>query len=175
VRNTRMSTIHNHWQHVKSQAVLPDNVLEALSAKYDRADGAASVAALAQGEIDILRDCQTAIGWKTITSLAHKYYPLYPNRELWKRALARCRMQKIRTATLNIRYLLLAVISQVQESLAGAFAGRSSPNRLVSIHTYNNSAEGNRLERGRGGVRNRPGPWYRGPLARLFSVDETTA
>jgi len=122
---------------VKSaRPVLPEKCLEALSRQYSRSEARKSQDAICQADIDILEECRQSLHWPTITSLSVKYYPLYPYRRCWKRALSKCRRASIRTATLNIKYLLLTVISCVQESLAGSFNGPGALNRLV--HTTNN-------------------------------------
>ncbi len=110
--------------------------IEAMAAKYSRTEARHALDDLDQGVLDILETCRVALGWPTITSLAAKYYPLYPHRKCWKRALAKCKLQQIRTVTLNIRYLLLAVICQVRQSIKASTAGESVTNRLLSIRTY---------------------------------------
>jgi len=115
--------------------VLIGQALAALNAKYSRTAGHKSVEALSQGEADVLNLARQQLGWPTITSLAHKYYPLYPSRQLWKRALERCSHYKVRTKTLNIVYLLLTLQTVKTWALKAAYSGKEALNRLV--HTTN--------------------------------------
>lgn len=124
---------------------LPDEVLATLEAKYHRRAAVASLDRLKQGDIDVLEEARRQLGWPSLLSLAHKYYPLYPQRHAWRRALEKCRHVQLRTATLNIKYLLLAVITQVQYSLKAAFSPRGSSNRLIHHSSNNNSSSNNRL------------------------------
>lgn len=131
-RQTQMS---NQKQH--SIPTLSPQALEVLHSQYSRKDGHQSLIKLSQGETDVLHLAREALGWPTITSLAHKYYPLYPNRQWWKRSLERCGHQKVRTVTLNIKYLLLALATVKAMALKAAFSGKEALNRLV--HSTNNS------------------------------------
>jgi len=133
---------------VKSaRPVLPEKCLSALARHYSRTAGRKSASHLAQGEIDILEQCRLALGWPSILSLAIKYYALYPHRKCWNRALQRCRRAQIRTSTLNIKYLLLTVISCVRESLARSFNGSGALNRLVQPYKKEYKKGVNRLTR----------------------------
>ena len=118
---------------------------EALHAQYSRTAGHKSVNALSQGEADVLNQARQQLGWVSITSLAHKYYPLYPNRQWWKRALSRCSLRKLRTKTLNIVYLLLTLETVKQYALKAAYSGKESLNRLVHNSTNNSTRDNNRL------------------------------
>lgn len=124
---------------------LSPQVQEALHSQYSRRDGHRSLSKLHQGEADILYMVAEALSWPTITSLAHKYYPLYPNHKWWKRALSICNRQRIRTKTLNIVYLLRTVASVKAEALKAAFSGRDGLNRLVHPSTNKCNRDENRL------------------------------
>lgn len=128
--------------------VLPQKALDALQDTYSRKKGKASVLALSQGELDVLELARQSLGWPSIVSLAHKYYPVYPYRKCWKRALEKCSRQRLRTCTLNIKYLLLAVITQVQRTLDSAYSGAKSLNRLVHPPLYKVERDSNRLVHG---------------------------
>lgn len=138
-----MPTLNRELKHTCTTPVkaLPPHVESAIHQTYSRFDGRQARERLAQGEIDILESCRKAVGWKYLTSLATKYYPLYPERHCWKRALALCLRYRSRwyTETLSIRYLLKAVIQQVNESLERNFSGKlgdilnSTPNTTNSI------------------------------------------
>ena len=136
--------IHNTTHYVNPPE-LPSNYQEVAKSTYPRYKGVRAAEALAQGEVDILEMVRQALGWPSIYSLAYKWYPLYPHRHCWKRALARCQTQKLRTATLNIKYLLLAVITEVKRSLSKAFSGRDALNRLLQSTRNTNNKERNRL------------------------------
>jgi len=129
---------------------LPPNVESVLHQTYPRRAGLKSVDTLSQGELDILEAARVELGWPSVISLAHKYYPLYPHRKCWQRALEKCRLKKLRTRTLNIKYLLLAVISQVKYSLQANFSGRGSLNRLVQRSKTKGNIGDNRLVAGSG-------------------------
>lgn len=128
------ATLHN-----PTKPTLPCQVQEALHNQYSRKAGHQSLSKLTQGETDVLHQAREVLGWPTITSLAHKYYQLYPNRQWWKRALERCARQKVRTVTLNITYLLLALETVKAMALKAAFSGKEVLNRLV--HSTNNSID----------------------------------
>lgn len=121
-------------------ASLPEKCIDTLGIKYTRLEGHQAVIDLSQGELDVLELAREALGWPTITSLATKYYPLYPHRKAWYYALQKCKQMQVRTKTLNIKYLLLAVISQVAERLERAFIPGTAPNRLVST-SFNNTGD----------------------------------
>jgi len=125
------------YQNQSSTPSLSPQAQEALHTQYSRKEGHQSLSKLSQGETDVLHLARESLGWPTITSLAHKYYPLYPNRQWWKRALERCGHQKVRTVTLNIKYLLLALATVKAMALKAAFSGKDVLNRLV--HSTNNS------------------------------------
>lgn len=129
---------------------LPCQAQEALRTEYTRRDGHKSLDALSQGETDVLNRAREALGWPTLTSLAHKYYKLYPDRKWWQRALERCARQTIRTTTLNIVYLLHALETVKAMAMKAAFSGKGVLNRLV--HSTNSSLfkETNRLVPERG-------------------------
>lgn len=165
-------TVAQPFNPVKSDQ-LPDNVLEALKAEYGRAAPRKALAKLSQGEIDVLEDCRRELGWPTISSLAVKYYPLYPYHKLWARALSHCRLYKVRTATLNIKYLLLAVITQVRYSLEAQHSGGPPANRLQAIKDHFKGMRSNRLAQpGRdhapGGPRSGPDKFANQRYAHLF-------
>lgn len=125
MQTSQSKEYHNILSPVKS---LPPHVEQAIHQPYSRRDGQESVSRLAQGELDILESIRPVLGWRSVTSLATKYYPLFPERQCWKRALAICLRYRARwyTQTLSIRYLLKAVIQQVQETLQRNFSGKLS-------------------------------------------------
>lgn len=125
--------------------VLSPQALAALHDEYPRRAGHASVNALSQGEKDVLELAREQLGWVSITSLAHKYYPLYPTRQWWKRALERCSRQKVRTKTLNIVYLLLTLETIKTWALKAAFSGKEALNRLVHPINKSTKMDTNRL------------------------------
>lgn len=128
---------------------------EALHSQYSRKAGHQSLNKLSQGEADVLHQAREVLGWPTITSLAHKYYPLYPNRQWWKRALERCTLHKVRTVTLNIVYLLHTLETVKTMALKAAFSGKESLNRLVHSTNNNGTIDGYRLVP-QGGIVNAP-------------------
>lgn len=139
----------------RTRPTLSCQVQEALRSQYTRKAGHQSLSKLSQGETDVLHQAREMLGWPTITSLAHKYYQLYPNRQWWKRALERCSRQKVRTVTLNIRYLLLTLETVKAMALNAAFTGKGELNRLV--HCTNNSInEGIHRLVPQGGIVNAP-------------------
>lgn len=69
---------------------------------------------LSAGERDALEQVREAMPWKTIYSLAYKYYPLYPNRKWWLEALRRAQKW---ARFVNIRYLLLTLRSIKREKM----------------------------------------------------------
>jgi len=138
------SRLHENISSVKPP-VLPSNYAELVAMRYRHPQGVAAVSKLAQGEIDILEMARKSLGWPSIYSLAYKWYPLYPYRKCWQRALEKCSLEriqsKLRTKTLNLKYLLLTVITKVQESLQASYGG----NRLLPAHNSSDSREGYRL------------------------------
>lgn len=133
---------------------LSQQVKDALHAQYSRRDGHRSLDKLSQGEVDILNLAREALGWPSITSLAHKYYPLYPDRKWWKRALERCARQKVRTVTLNIVYLLHALATIKAMAVKAAFSGNGVLNRLVQSTNNKSNRDSNRLVPQQGIVNN---------------------
>lgn len=147
--------------------VLPAHVEAVLHQTYRRSQAQSSLQRLSQGEIDVLEDARRQLGWPSIVSLAHKYYPLYAHRQCWRRALMishRCRhcgeqvemkddvlqcsccgQRRFHHNTLTIQYLLLAVITQVQYTLQAAFSGKAALIRLVHQYKYNRGVRTNRL------------------------------
>jgi len=151
---------------------LPPKVLAALQAKYTRAEGRRAREKLHQGEIDVLESCREALGWPSITSLAAKYYPLYPHRKAWRHALLKCRHCKCKTATLNIKYLLHVVITKWEEILAACYPPREALNRLahlpLSIYRELTGREQSiSTEVARKGPGDRQEKYYRGKFAGL--------
>lgn len=132
---TLTRTLAQPFSPVKPAELRPAD-LEAFGGKYSRTEARHALDDQPQGVVDILETCREALGWPTITSLLLKYYPLYPHRGCWRRALARCKLQEVRTRTLNIRYLLLAVITQALQALEDAADNFSLTNRLLSISSY---------------------------------------
>jgi len=157
--------MNNTYQEY-STPVLKPQALQALQTKYTRTQGHNSLKALSQGEADVLHMAREQLGWPTITSLAYKYYPLYPNRQWWKRALERCSHHKIRTKTLNIVYLLLTLETIKGWALKAAFSGKEALNRLV--HTTNSTVHKctNRLVQPPGIVNIKPEDRAKNPLLR---------
>ncbi len=164
----------NITQSVDTVKSLPQSVIQKIAEKYPRGTGAESMERLAQGEFDILDSCRQALGWRTVTSLAYKYYPLYPSRQCWKRALAICMRykDKWRTRSLNIKYLLMAVIQQVAESLAGQYDKVSNAIRIVSLNTLKGSSKDYSNSKGVWGKRPKapridPDKYIRGPRGHM--------
>lgn len=137
---------------------LPSNYDELVAMRYQHRQGEVAVSKLAQGEIDILEQARQSLGWHSIYSLAYKWYPLYPYRKCWQRALEKCSQEriqsKLRTPTLNLKYLLLAVITKVQESLRKSY----SANRLTHLFNKNKKEANNRLTQPSEVSRNRFSP-----------------
>lgn len=160
------------YQNQCTIPTLSPQALGALHTQYSRKAGHNSVDKLSQGERDVLDMAREKLAWVSITSLAHKYYPLYPNRQWWKRALERCSHQNVRTKTLNIVYLLRTLETIRTWALKAAFSGKEALNRLV--HSTNKSSISNvhRLVQP-GGIVNTP-QLDRDPctLVRWFRADE---
>lgn len=129
------STLEHKFGSVKSPD-LPRNYDSLVQWRYRHADGVRAVADMATGERDTLEEARRQLGWPSILSLAVKWYPICPSRTVWKRALEKCRLDRItsarHTATLNLKYLLLAVLTKAQESLKASYGA----NRL--LHSSNN-------------------------------------
>lgn len=114
--------VHYARPYVKPvPAELPRKYAQLVQWRYTPREGREALEKLDQGELDVLETCREALGWPTITSLATKWYPLYPSRKAWYYALLHCRRfvgaGHLRTRTLNLKYLLLAVITHFQEQL----------------------------------------------------------
>jgi len=163
-----------------TRPALPCQVVEALHTQYSRKAGHQSLSKLSQGEADVLHLAREQLGWPTITSLAHKYYPLYPDRQWWKRALERCSRQKIRTVTLNIKYLLLTLETVKAMALKAAFSGAEALNRLVHSTNSTKVLRTNRLVL-QGGIVNVPSldrdlytlvKWFRGDQEHSDSIEQ---
>ena len=119
------------------------NIAELTTKKYTRTEGRDARGKLSQGEVDVLEQVRQVLGWPTTTSLAVKYFPLYPNRKWWLEAMRRVNHWARRK---NIVYFLKCLSSIAQEHLAAAFSGREALNRLVH-HTNNKGNKcTNRLE-----------------------------
>lgn len=144
MKATPTSSLYQNICSVKPPA-LPSNYHELVELRYRRAKGVAAANSLSQGERDILEMARQALGWGSIYSLAYKWYPLYPSRHCWQRALEKCHSKNLRTHTLNLKYLLLTVITQVQYSLKSAYSGKGALNRLLHSQSNNNNGDGNRL------------------------------
>ena len=120
-------------------SVLPQQVQALLQSTYPRRQGWKAVAALSQGERDVLEMARQTLGWVSITSLAYKYWPLYPDRKLWQRAVERCHLHKPRYKTHPIQYLLLTLATVKAWWAKAAYSGKEATNRIVhSINTHSN-------------------------------------
>mgnify|MGYP001565121889 CR=1 FL=1 len=120
-----------------STKVLPQQVQALLQSTYPRRQGWKAANALSQGERDVLEMARELLGWVSITSLAYKYWPLYPDRKLWQRAVERCRRHKPRYKTHPIQYLLLTIATVKAWWQKAAFSSKEDPNRIVhSINTH---------------------------------------
>ena len=128
---------------MREQPQLPPQAQQALHTRYNPQHARTRLKLMTQGEKDQLEAARERLGWPTILSLAMKYYPLYPCRKWWQKALARCSHYKARTATLNIIYLLRTIESVKQWSLTRAYQStRETVNRLTQRYK---DKEGNRL------------------------------
>lgn len=138
------------------QQQLPTRTQEALHTRYPIHLARARLKLMTQGEKDQLEEARERLGWPTILSLAMKYYPLYPCRKWWQRAIERCGHHKSRTATLNIVYLLRTIESVKKWSLTQAFKSTvETANRLT--HRYNNKEDNRLTDHAQGGIINLPG------------------
>jgi len=95
---------------------------------FSRKTGDAAVAALSQGETDVLEQVAEILGWRSLESLAVKYFPKFPNRKWWLEA--RRRVLKY-SRTRSITYFLLCLQTIQQEWRKAAFSGKEALNRLV--------------------------------------------
>jgi hypothetical protein len=121
-------------------AELPRKYAQLVQWRYSPREGRDARDKLSQGELDVLETCRLELGWQTITSLATKWYPLYPSRKAWARALSHCRQfvgsGKLRTRTLNLKYLLRAVITHFQEQLRLIYDRIRIPSLLPTNREY---------------------------------------
>jgi len=112
--------------------LLPQRVQEAINTRYPMKLAPPALQRLSQGEKDQLELARQRLSWPTIISLAVKYYPLYPCRKWWQRALERCSHHKVNTATLNISYLLLTLETIKKWGLRAAYQStKGAVNRLT--------------------------------------------
>lgn len=112
--------------------LLPQRAQEAINTRYPMKLAPPALHRLSQGEKDQLEEARQRLGWPTILSLAVKYYPLYPCHKWWQRALIRCSYHKVRTATLNISYLLLTLETIKKWGLLAAYQStKRAVNRLT--------------------------------------------
>jgi len=95
---------------------------------FSRKTGDAAVAALAQGETDVLEQVAEVLGWRSLESLAVKYFPQFPNRKWWLEAKRRVLKY---SRTRSITYFLLCLQTIQQEWRKAAFSGKEALNRLV--------------------------------------------
>ena len=104
-----------------------------LQSTYPRHQAWKAVAALSQGERDVLEMARDLLGWVSITSLAYMYWPVYPDRKLWQRAVERCRRHKPKYKTHPIQYLLLTIATVKAWWHKAAFSGKEAlgTNRIV--------------------------------------------
>ena len=136
---------------------------------FSRAAGDAAVAALSQGEKDVLWPVAEILGWKSLESLAVKYFPKFPNRKWWLEAKRRTlKYSKLR----NITYFLLCLQSIEKEWRDKAFSGKEALNRLIHKANNTNISTVNRLEdiAEEKTFRGRLGPYQRVVLARMGGV-----
>lgn len=128
---------------MRQQEQLSPQAQQALHTRYNTDHARTRLKLMTQGEKDQLEVARERLGWPTILSLAMKYYPLYPCRKWWQRAMERCSRYKARTTTLNIVYLLRTIESVKQWSLTRAYQStRETVNRLTQRYIYK---EHNRL------------------------------
>jgi len=100
---------------------------------FSRKTGDAAVDALSQGEQDVLERVAEILGWRSLESLAVKYFPKFPNRKMWLEAMRRVsKYSRLR----NITYFLLCLQTIEKEFRAAALASKEGFNRLV--HNTNN-------------------------------------
>lgn len=131
---------------------------------FSRSMGDSAVAALSQGERDILEQVAEVLGWRSLESLAIKYFPKFPNRKWWLEAKRRVLKYSNKR---NIIYFLLCLQSIEKEWREAAFSGKPALNRLV--YKYDNKVNRivNRLEstNGMATFHGRLGPYQRVVLA----------
>lgn len=145
---------------------LPSNYHDLVKLTYTRTQGRKAVSDLAQGERDVLEMARAELGWPSITSLAYKWYPVARSRKCWQRAVERCRLQKVRTRTLNLKYLLLTVLSEVNLSLLKSYSGSEALTRYLDKYRSLTTRSRYRLAQ-TGDLRNpRPGSYQDILLAR---------
>jgi len=109
---------------------------------FSRKTGDAAVAALSQGETDVLEQVAEILGWRSLESLAVKYLPKFPNRKWWLEA--RRRVLKY-SRTRSITYFLLCLQTIQQEWRKAAFSGKETLNRLVYKANSGGNKGSNRL------------------------------
>jgi len=109
---------------------------------FSRKAGDAAVAALSQGEKDVLWQVANVLGWRSLESLAVKYFPKFPNRKWWLRAKQRV-LKYARSR--NIVYFLLCLQSIQREWRKAAFSGKEALNRLIRNTNNNFNTYINRL------------------------------
>lgn len=162
----------NSWQQAKAD-LRPD--LRELIDQYkngilfSRKEGDAAVVALSQGETDVLIQVAEILGWKSLESLAVKYFPKFPNRKWWLEAKHRVlKYSNLR----NITYFLLCLMSIEKEHLEAAFSGRVALNRLVYNTKRVISKKSNRLvgATGKAGALNGSGGTFAPLSARVGGV-----
>ena len=119
-------------------------IAELTAKKFTGPEAKMSIASLSQGERDVLDQVREVLGWPSISSLAVKYYPAYPNRKWWLEAIRRVNRWAKRR---NIVYFLKCLESIAQERLEAAFSGRPALNRLLHNKVNNKLGCINRLER----------------------------
>lgn len=134
---------------------LPPRTQQALLTRYNPHQARARLKLMPQGEKDILEEARARLGWPTSLSLAMKYYPLYPCRKWWQRAMERCSRHKVRTATLNIVYLLRTIETVKQWSLTRAYHSTvETVNRLT--HRYTDKEDNRLTHHAQPGILNLP-------------------
>jgi hypothetical protein len=133
---------------------------------FSRKDGDAAVASLSQGERDVLEQVAEVLGWRSLESLAVKYFPKFPNRKWWLEATRRVLKY---SRSRNIVYFLLCLQSIEREALTLAFSGKQALNRLVYKANSKVVRSTNRLESMNESktFRGRVGPLQRVVLARM--------
>lgn len=125
--------------------LLPHRAQEAINTRYPMKLAPAALHRLSQGEKDQLEEARQRLSWPTIISLAVKYYPLYPCRKWWQRALERCSHHKVQTATLNISYLLLTLETIKKWGLQAAYQSTKRVANRLTQGVNKKDKERNRL------------------------------
>lgn len=135
-QQTQYPNLAQNWRQTKAD-LRPDlrELVEraANGIFFSRRDGDAAAAALSQGEKDVLWQVAGILGWRSLESLAAKYFPKFPYRKQWLEAMRRVLKY---SRSRNITYFLLCLQTIEKECSEAALASKEVFNRLV--HKANN-------------------------------------